>query len=307
MSRRRALLSWTLLALFAAAIAIGVGLGTAQGAVQGTGPGRGALTLESVLEATVRAHSARFFDDEVMASPGRLDLQSHGTGSIAFATGDGTDVESTRSWQTQSPSGGPTASGFVTQTTAQRTVAGVEYSLSGRASAFNSWSVAGHDRARGVAALMSLLAQTAQVEFSGAGVTGSTRLVAAGQSALGTVPTTVYRLESRAPSGPCASAPPSTAALPTTLLWVDAQGRLRQVRSSWSYTFPVGAFATLGLPTSLLPSGPIVVRATVRLGSFGSPVRVTAPPVVPSHELSTVITFLTKTHWSTTTRRCPGR
>ncbi|HEX4434930.1 MAG TPA: hypothetical protein VH012_08865 [Acidimicrobiales bacterium] len=75
-----------------------------------------------------------------------------------------------------------------------------------------------------------------------------------------------------------------------TTIWVDAQGRLVQVRASefFSGTFPA-SFVKKHPEVADQPLGPTTITNTMRLSQFGAPVHVTAPTVRKSQGSSVAI------------------
>jgi len=113
-------------------------------------------------------------------------------------------------------------------------------------------------------------------------------LLASGTTTLGSVSVSAYWVELTDRQAACAAGIPlDRSGRPNvdTEIWVDRQGRLRQVRTRMTVTLPAAHGRAQGIFQRKF-SGAEVLETTLKLGSFGQPVHVVAPPVGVQHGTS---------------------
>ncbi len=280
-SPMRRLLPWCLLGLLGVVTAATAALG-ASGA-PGAPPGQ---WVAGVLSRTAQAGSAHFSYAHVTTSP-NPDLRATltGAGVVDFSSGDFRVSEVDHDIEFEGGSSGPmhprpSASslqeiGIGNVLYSQLTPLRTEEDLAGAHFPFTRLTAPRQPRSQ-----LGLSYASAATALGG--LDGSERVVSVrdlGPAAVNRVATTEYLVET-APFPACPSAPKDAPVFSPgpTRLWLDAEGRLVQVRSTshFSGVLPSGARA---LPAFAgYPVGPTTATDTLTFGAFGAPVHIAAPP-----------------------------
>jgi hypothetical protein len=286
----RRVLPWALLLL----IGVGTGLGALLGAANSPGTagsaGSAVLTgsraqrwLSGVLAATKAAGSAHLHYSLITTSPNQ-DLRGSGSGSgvVDFATRNFRVSETDHGIEVSSENGGPMRAQAETTTNAQIAIGRSVYENFGRPGFEDNWtklSIPRDEAALGLASaggfggLLSVLTGP----FSAVDVSDLGTTVVSGE------PATRYLVQVQvAPKCPRSQhprTPPGRASV-----WVDAQGRLVQVRMTSSFSAKLPAsFVKSNPEIAGQPLGPITLTSTLRFSAFGAAVHIEAPNLAKSH------------------------
>jgi hypothetical protein len=275
---RRAL-PWALLGL----VGLGTGLGAALGAVGAPGV-TPAQWVADVLATTGAAGSARVSFSQVTRSENPVLARSAtGTGIVDFARGDVQVTEVDHEIQTDYTAGEPAYQVMGTSVEQVIGIGTTEYWSFPPGPAGPIWVK--DPNARDPRQALGL--QSADGAGAALAELVSPDPVAAvhdlGSATVDGVLTTRYVVSLR-PLHYCGAKPilPLPHYGPSTL-WVDAQGRLVQARSSIDVNTVVPASLLRRYPQlAQLPKGSETTTSTLRLSDFGHQVRITAPPATPA-------------------------
>jgi hypothetical protein len=277
---------WALLFLVllgaAAAAALGIAEKASPTATSAPTSTAGARFVAGVLVATERAGSAHFSYSHVTESP-NPDLVSSlsGHGVVDFARDDVVTTEVGHDVTATSANGGPVRPVAETQTVQGIVIGGVQYmSISGFGAVPTRWTKVslpfpGEKADRSLQ--LALNASTALAALRGQFPVSSVSDL--GPSRIGGVATTEYQVR-YAPVRFCLPhRNPVTVTQRPSLLWVDAQGRMVRVRSSFSFSGHVAPGTKIPHAADGFSLAPTTMVATVTFWRFGAPVRITPPPV----------------------------
>ncbi len=229
-----------------------------------------------VLAATATGQTVGYTSAEVTTST-NPDLRSRSTaaGTVDFRTGEGIVARTDHSIGYSSSNNSAPVRTINVNTTQQRAVDGRMYMTVG-AGVWVQFPRSAHP-GRGVVASLS--------EYLGALAAPSQdlRLVGAGTSTIDGMATTAYRVVVSTPVQRCQSgvAVGANGRPVVTEIWIDREWRLRQVRTEMTYKFapPPARFTNVvHLP---FPTGTATAITVLRITSYGIPVHVGVPEVVP--------------------------
>jgi len=267
---RRRLHGWVPLAVLVAAAGGAAALG-----LTGSRP---APSVAQVLDSTSLGQTMRYTARTVTRSTNPdLRSTSSAVGSVDLRTGDGTLDTSERSIGYSRSGSGPTVRKIEVTSAAERTVGGRLY-MELPVGGWIRFPPAARPRPGVLGALSGYL-----------GALGAPardlQLVPAGTGLVGGVPVSAYHVVVTSPVDQCAAGLPvnSDGSPALTEIWIDRQGRLRQVQTEARDRIPPPPprIATL-LPTPP-PAGAMIETTELRVTSYGQPVRVEEPRLrVPS-------------------------
>jgi hypothetical protein len=273
----RRLVPWVLVSL--------VALGAAAGAALGIAPDTTAQTpsqwVAAVLATTERAGTARFSYAHVTSSPNaELRGSLSGNGEVNFATGDARVTEIDHDISFNSVGTQPLHPVHSTDTVKAIVIGGTVYQANPIpgfrfTDQYHALPFLKLPRAqRGIS--LALNAAVALDSLHGPNAVASVR--ALGSDTVDGVATTQYEVTFD-PVRVCAPhQPPTVVTERPTDVWVDAAGRLLQVRSTTYFSGRLPRGEKLPAAFGDIPHGPTTTVATLTFSAFGVPVHVVAPP-----------------------------
>lgn len=242
-------------------------------------------TVASVLSATAAPGTARYVATSVSSSPNPfLRSRSATTAAVNFRNGDSSAVTVTHSLSYGRSNGGPWQIRHDSITWVQRMVNGQTYVHLGP-----SWT-----KTRPFPGQVSM----GVINGFGPNDIGLLALPAAelhlvplGSASVGGVRVTGYRVEPNRRLNICTTNVQfSSNGQPIqTEIWVDAQNRLRAIRTTVSYKLPPAGVPALPGPAGRLLTGVVSTATYLRITNLGVPVRITVPPLSRDGVSSSII------------------
>jgi hypothetical protein len=302
---RRAL-PWVLVGLVGLVTAAAAALGAA--AAPGTPTVTPAQWVAGVLATTAQAGTAHFTYDQVTTSPNpELRGRRHGGGVVDFSRGNVQVQEIDYQVEFESGPSGPMHPVASSTTQEQISVGSVTYErffptgLGGQLTirSFGFRKVPFARASRADLGLSFALGANAAL----AGLDGSRPVVAVRDLGTTTVDgqrSTAYLVQTAPPTVcPAARKAAQVATQGPPLLWVDGEGRLLQVRSTWRFSGLLPPAARRLPAFAQFPTGPVATTATLTFSAFGAPVHIAAPPpgaMAPGYGSSTGYASIVASH-----------
>ncbi len=273
----RRVLPWALLSVVGLAAAGAAAVGAAE-----TPSPTPAQWVAGVLATTAQAGSARFHYVHVTSSPNPdLHAALSGSGVVDFANGDVRVTEVDHQVEFEGEGSGPIRAVPTTTTEEAVAIGRVTYQRTflpgGAGGEFIELPTLARPPQPAPALTLALNAGVAIGALEGPEPVVAVRDL--GPARIGRIATTEYEVQT-APLVPCPSAhqtaPVSTQA--PSLVWLDAHGRLVQVRSREWFSGRLPAGVRRQAPFAHIAIGPSTTTDTLTFSDFGTPVHITAPP-----------------------------